>query len=97
MSLHLTGPIDPWHEEKSMKPQLTALSPWHDSIDEGDFTPIEQLARINNKRLRRIRNWKHAGLILLALPLVVICAVTGIVFMPAFFGLRALTRIEYDF
>ncbi len=48
-------------------------------------------------RLRRIRNWKHAGLILLALPLVVIRAVTGIVFMPAFFGLRALTRIEYDF
>ena len=50
-----------------------------------------------NLRQHRIRNWKHAGLILLALPLVVICAVTGIVFMPAFFGLRALTRIEYDF
>ena len=78
-----------------MRPQLftraLADSEIQDRIDHPELLYHQQ------KRLRRVRNWKHAGLILLALPLVVICGIIGVVFVPAFFGLRALTRTDYDF
>ena len=47
-------------------------------------------------RRPKIRNWKHAGLIVVSIPFVIIMVVSGILFVPAFWALRMLAEIEYD-
>ncbi len=53
------------------------------------------VAQYRDKR-PRIRNWKHAALILLSVPMVLMIVIGGILFLPAFWGLRYLAKIEYD-
>lgn len=55
-----------------------------------------QQVLINDAHRNRIKNWKHVGLIILAIPLLVIASVAGMFFLPAFWGLRWLAEIEYQ-
>ncbi len=44
----------------------------------------------------RFRNWKHVGLVVMAIPFVIILVITSIAFLPAFWALRWLAEVEYD-
>ncbi len=59
---------------------------------EGWFTDYERKLAARP----RFRSWKHAGLVVVAIPFVIIIVIAGIAFMPAFWILRWLAEVEYD-